>query len=60
MKEILVSLAPTTTILEFFTILVSESILLVVKQSPNGDSYSSNGSLFDPSTLFLISSSYFF
>lgn len=60
MKEMLVSLAPTTTILEFLTILVSDSILLVVKQRPKEDSYSSNGSLFDPSTLFFISSSYFF
>jgi hypothetical protein len=60
MKEMLVSLAPTTTILEFLTILVSDNILLVVKQRPKEDSYSSNGSLFDPSTLFFISSSYFF
>ena len=60
MNDMLVSLAPTTTILEFLTIFVSDNILLVVKQRPNGDSYSSKGSLLDPSTLFLTSSSYFF
>ena len=58
MNEILVSLAPTTTILAFFTILLSESIRLVMKHKANGASFSSNGSLLYPSTLFFASSSF--
>ena len=56
----LVSLAPTTTILAFLTILASDSILLVVKHRANGASFSSRGSLLHPSTFYLISSSCFF
>ena len=41
MKEIPVSLAPTTTILEFFVILGSLSSLLVVKHRAKGLSVSS-------------------
>ena len=59
MKEMLVSLAPTTTILAFFTILASESILLVEKHRANGDSISSSGSRWQLSTLFFMSSSFF-
>lgn len=60
MKEIEVSLAPTTTILAFLTIFGSESILLVEKQRANGASVSSSGSLEAPSTLFLTKSSCYF
>lgn len=49
MNEIPVSDAPITTILEFLRILGSLSNLLVEKQSANGDSFSSNGSLSAPS-----------
>lgn len=48
-KEIPVSLPPTTIILEFFTIFGSESNLHVIKQSANGLSSSSRGSLSAPS-----------
>lgn len=44
-NEIPVSLAPTTTILEFLVIFGSLSTLFVVKHNANGLSYSSNGSL---------------
>ena len=51
MNEIPVSLAPTTTILEFLVILGSLRSLFVVKHKANGLSFSSNGSLSCPSGL---------
>ena len=56
-NEIPVSEAPTTTILEFFKILGSESNLLVVKQRVNLDSASSSGSLSWPSSFMILDSS---
>ena len=49
MKEIPVSEAPTTTTLEFLTILGSLNRRLVTKQRAKGDSFSSRGSLSPPS-----------
>jgi len=57
MKEIPVSLPPTTTIQLFLTSLGSERSLLVIKQRAKGDSSSSNGSHSAPSWYSLGSSS---
>jgi len=49
MKEMDMSLAPTTTILAFFIILGSDSSRLVEKHRAKGASSSSSGSLYAPS-----------